>query len=60
MGVEEAPWGYEIVLRDPDTDRFRIVMAKRASKACDESILPAYRVGLMSLDTCTVEISPLN
>ena len=31
--VEEAPWGYEIELRDPDTNRLRIGMAKPASKS---------------------------
>jgi catechol 2,3-dioxygenase-like lactoylglutathione lyase family enzyme len=31
--VEEAPWGYEIELRDPDTNRLRIGMPKPASKS---------------------------
>ena len=29
--VEEAPWGYEIELRDPDSNRLRIGMTKSAS-----------------------------
>jgi len=41
--VEEAPWGYEIELRDPDTNRLRIGMPKPASKACDESTLRGLR-----------------
>jgi len=33
--VEEAPWGYEIEIRDPDANRLRIGMPKAASN--DES-----------------------
>lgn len=29
--VEEAPWGYEIEIRDPDANRLRIGMPKAAS-----------------------------
>src|SRR5712692_4855737 len=31
--VEEAPWGYEIELRDPDINRLRIGMPKPASQS---------------------------
>ena len=31
--VEEAPWGYEIEIRDPDTNRLRIGMPKSVSNS---------------------------